>query len=74
MDLFTGNAASSLHAQNARRAEQQLEYRRVASERAAERSAAEGDTATTAPTPAPARQRHGFSIPAIFRARPHTAQ
>lgn len=72
MDLYTANAASSLHAQNARRAAQQLEYRRVASERAAEAAAQAG---IPAPAPvAPTRQRHGFSFPAIFRARPHTAQ
>lgn len=72
MDLYTANAASSLHAQNARRAAQQLEYRRVASERAAEAAATAG---IPAPVPAPAtRRRNGFSFPAIFRQRPHTAQ
>jgi hypothetical protein len=35
MDLFTGNAAHTMHAQEAQRAEREREYRRIAHERAA---------------------------------------
>ena len=43
MDLYTANAAHSLHHQDARRFEQQLERKRIATERAAELAARRPD-------------------------------
>ena len=49
MDLFTANAAHSLHAQDAQRAARELEYRRVAKERAALTQVDRTSAATTIP-------------------------
>jgi hypothetical protein len=68
MDLYSANAANTLHAQAARRAEQEREYRRVA----AERTAALGGAEVEAPTPA--RRRHGFAFTAMLRTRTRSAQ
>jgi hypothetical protein len=47
MDLYNANAADSLHAHDARRVLRELEYRRVAKERAALRSTAIEDADLT---------------------------
>jgi len=57
MDLYTANAAQIIHHQEARSFERQLEYRRVARERAA---------SVVVPSPRSAAPR-GFSLVAIFR-------
>jgi hypothetical protein len=64
MDLSTGHMAYSVHAQDARRAAQELEHRRIAKERAE----AHGE----APSPARA-PRSPFVFP-LFRSHRATAQ
>lgn len=71
MDLYNGNAAYSLHAQEARRAEQALEHRRIASERAAERAAElAGTRVVTARRP---QRQHVFGFFALLRGRTRSA-
>jgi hypothetical protein len=56
MDLSTGHAAYTLHAQEAQRSARALEHRRVANERAAELAT----SAASAGAPIPVRHRRFF--------------
>jgi hypothetical protein len=67
MDLYNANAAYSLHAQDARRAEQALERRRIASERAAELA---GTRVVTARRP---QRQHVFGLFGLLRGRTRSA-
>lgn len=60
MDLFTTNAAHSIHSSEAQRAEREREYRRIAQERAA--------TAKSDVPAKPARQRRSV-FGTVFRTR-----
>jgi hypothetical protein len=61
MDLYTANAAHSLHAQDAQRGIRELEYRRVAKERAAAMASVPGDPETRVPA-RPRRSRGLFAF------------
>ena len=62
MDLSTGHMAYTVHSQDARRAEQEREFRRVAKERAAELAATQDGSAPVAPV-APKRSRRFPALP-----------
>jgi hypothetical protein len=69
MDLYTANAAHTLHAQDAQRAIRELEYRRVAKERAAATASAPGNTET----PVPAQPQRSRGLFAFLLMRGHRA-
>jgi hypothetical protein len=72
MDLSTGHMAYTVHTQDARRAEQQREFRRVAEERAVELAASEGGSMTAAPVSAKSPRR--FPVFPLFGGHRATAQ
>jgi hypothetical protein len=75
MDLGTGHMAYTVAAQDARRAAQEREHRRVAAERAAELAAGvSGLDGSTAVAPAEPRRSRGFSVFPLFRSHRATAQ
>ena len=69
MDLSTGHLAYTTHTQDAHRLERELEYRRIAKERAAESAAA--STVTTAVAP---RRSRGLFALHLFRSHRAAAQ
>ena len=72
MDLFTSNAAISLNAQAARRADREREYRRVSHERTTEaRMSAER---SAQPETARPQREHRFPLLTMFRSRMRSAQ
>ena len=72
MDLFTANSAYSLHAQDAKRVLRELEYKRVAKERAAASLSVEGSPETLV-TAQPQRPRRLFTF-WLFRGHRAAAQ
>jgi hypothetical protein len=68
MDLYTANSAHSLHALDSQRLARELEYRRVAKERAATGTAAGG-----APETVPARPQRSHGLFAFLLMRGHRA-
>jgi hypothetical protein len=73
MDLSTGHMAYTVHTQDARRAEQERERRRVVLERAAELAATQADAPIVVESARPGR-RHGLSFAALLRGHRATAQ
>ena len=65
MDLGTGHAAYTLHAQEAQRAEREREYRRIAKERA---------VLQQAELPVRPQRQHRFHFGTMFRGRIRSAQ
>ncbi|HEY4269377.1 MAG TPA: hypothetical protein VGM94_14435 [Galbitalea sp.] len=72
MDLSTGHMAYTIHAQDARRADQEREYRRRAKERAAGLPAAPDEGA--AEVAAQPQRRHGAFASSLFRRHRAAAQ
>ena len=71
MDLYTANAAQTLHAQNAQRAARELEYRRIAKERAIELAASQASAGVV--VAARPRRLQGLIASLFLRAHRATA-